>query len=173
MSRESASVASLNSSCSAETDTTDTRRARPRTPTMQERIDAQATEWLARQPQILNGLRDVREVERLALHKDLKALKAFISQRARDARDAQLTYWKKFFRLQRQSRGRPPEPEIETAASMRTHGLSYPDIAQRLDPRGYNRYPTETTNRIRKNVENYCRKAHIPLPHTKGKNSRP
>jgi len=140
-------------------------------PTLQERIDAQAMEWLERQPRILNGSGDFREIEQLALQKDLKGMKAFISRRARDARDAHLTYWKKFFRLQRQSPGRPPEPEIEKAASMRTHGLTYPEIAQRIVPDEYKRSPEEAANRIRKDVENYCRKARIPVPRRTGKNS--
>lgn len=129
-------------------------------------------ERLEAQPRILNGLVDFRRVERLALRRDLKGLRKFVARRASECVREHLTYWKKFFRLQRQGRGRPPESWIETAASMKTHGKSWSWIAKTLDESGYSLDPEATTDRVRKNVNNYAKRTGIPLAPAPGKNSR-
>jgi hypothetical protein len=148
---------------------------RPASPsaTMQERLDQQATDWLNGQPRILKGLDDFGALERLALAKDEKGMMQFLRKRAREAAKEQLTYWKKFFKLQRPERGRPPEAWVEDGASMRTNGKSWDWIAQNLFPEeskqdSYPYYPTR--DRVRKAVTEYCHKVGIPLPRG-GRNS--
>jgi hypothetical protein len=135
---------------------------------MQERFDQQAIDWLDSQPRILNGLNDFRSLERLALTKDVKGMKALLNAQARRAAQAQLIYWKKFFKLQRQSRGRPPKPWIETAASMRYHGKSWKWIAEWRKSNGD---LAATKDSVCKAVKDYCRRTGIPLARGTGRNS--
>ena len=144
----------------------------PASCTMQERLDQQATDWLNGQPRILNGLDDFKTLEKLALAKDEKGMTKFLRERARKAVQAQLTYWKKFFRLQHQKPGRPPgDGWIATAASMRTHGKSWNWIAQACLPQERELDPYNTKHRVRKAVRDYCRRTGIPLPPGGGRNS--
>lgn len=137
---------------------------RPASATMQERLDQQGTEWLERQPRILKGLDDFKEVERLAQAKDTKGIRKFLRKRASEAANAQLTYWKKFFRLQRQGKGRPEgqAPWVTVAVSMRAHGRSWNEIAQNCRPEQWQQDPYDAKHIVRKAVRDYCRRIGIP-----------
>lgn len=136
----------------------------PPSPTMQERLDRQATDWLQRQPRILSGLDDFQELERLAVSKDEKGMLQFLRRQARKAVQAQLTYWKKFFRLQRQKRGRPPEQArwVTVAVSMRAQGRSWNEIAQNCLPEKWQQDHYDAKHIVCKAVRDYCRRTGIP-----------
>lgn len=137
---------------------------RPASPAMQERLDQQAHDWLVRQPRILNGLDDFNEVEGLALSNDTKGMAKFLRKRASEAAKAQLTYWKKFFRLQRQGKGRPEGQArwVTVAVSMRAYGRSWDEIAQNCLPQKWQQDPYDAKHIVRKAVRDYCRRTGIP-----------
>lgn len=137
---------------------------RPASPTMQERFDLQAQGYLERQPRILKGLDDFKEVERLALSEDTKGMAKFLRKRANEAAKAQLTHWKKFFRLQRQGKGRPDGQTrwVTVAVSMRAHGQSWNEVAQNCRPEKWQEDPYNAKHIVRKAVRDYCRRTGIP-----------